>query len=57
MADEADLFRRSLPFSHLISAPGKELIPLKLMPGAEILIYARRPFSVSDQNRPGRLSF
>jgi hypothetical protein len=41
MADKAELFRRSLPFSHLISAPGKGLILLKLMRGAEILNCAR----------------
>jgi hypothetical protein len=40
MADKADLFRRSLPFSHLISATGKGLILLKLMRGAEILTSA-----------------
>ena len=43
MADKAELFRRSLPFSHLISAPGKGLILLKLMRGAEILTNARQP--------------
>jgi hypothetical protein len=42
MADKAEFFRRSLPFSHLISAPGKELLLLKLMRSVEILAFARR---------------